>query len=103
MAVNFYDVNFNQPGDNSIPAISGYIINDYGYEHRSELDGQISMDYILSKPSATNNLQGAVSMDRKHITVNEKDVVACRLQGGGYIYIEYPAEFLPDAHFPWRR
>lgn len=89
MAVNFYDVNFNQPGDNSIPAISGYIINDYGYEHRSELDGQISMDYILSKPSATNNIQGAVSMDRKHITVNEKDVVACRLQGGGYIYIEY--------------
>lgn len=89
MAVNFYDVNFNQPGDNNIPAISGYIINDYGYDHRSDLQGNIPMDYILSKPSATNNITGAISMDRKTITVGTTNVVGCRLQGGGYVYTTY--------------
>lgn len=92
MAVNFYDVNFNQPGDNSIPAISGYIIDDYGYDHRTELQGQIPMDYIISKAQATNNIAGATSMDRYLYRAEDTDhnpisFMTCRLQPNGQYVI----------------
>ena len=84
MSVNFYDVNFNQPGDNSIPAISGYIIDDYAYEHRTELEGIISEDHCISTAQATNSIVGAISMDRYRIQTESGEIVVCRLQPDGH-------------------
>lgn len=94
MSLNFYDVNFNQePIDqsNSIPAISGYIINDYGYEHRNDFQGDISWDYFFTTAQATNSIQGAIGMDRVRINTDSGQIVACRLQPDGHhlVYTQY--------------
>lgn len=95
MSVNFYDVNFNQNiegnGISAIPTISGYIINDYAYQNRAELNGIIPENYIVSNAQATNSLLGAISMDRKHITTQAGEIVVCRLQPDGTdcIYVEF--------------
>ena len=92
MSVNFYDVNFNQQTDagglSSIPAISGYIIDDYAYDHRVENEGKVTQDHIVSQPSATSNIQGAISMDRYRFDAvdpqdNPISFVSCRLQPDG--------------------
>lgn len=92
MSVNFYDVNFNQQTDagglSSIPAISGYIIDDFAYIHRVDTEGKITQEHIISSPSATSNIQGAISMDRYVFnTVDPEDnplsFVGCRLQPDG--------------------
>lgn len=91
MSVNFYDVNFNQPGDNSIPAISGYIISDEAYQNRVSLEGKISESDIISKAQSTSNILGAVSMDRYLYRAEDTDhnpisFMTCRLQpDGGYV------------------
>lgn len=88
MSVNFYDVNFNQPGDNSIPAISGYIIDDDAYQNRVALEGKIEESHIISKAQSTSNILGAVSMDRYlYYAMDEEDntisFMTCRLQPNG--------------------
>ena len=91
MSVNFFDVNFNQPevgAGNSIPAISGYIIDDHAYLHRLDPEGRVENEHIISKPSATTNIQGAIAMDRYVFnTVDPEDnplsFVCCRLQPDG--------------------
>lgn len=87
MPINFYDVNFNQPGNNAIPAISGYIIDDEAYAKRSEWQGIIPPEHIASKAGATNSISGAISMDR----YRAGDHVTCRLQPDGThcIYLDY--------------
>ena len=89
MAVNFYDVNFNQPGDNSIPAISGYIIDDDAYNNRVSYEGRISEGNIISKAQATSSIAGAISMDRHRITTSGGTLTTCRLQGGNNIGVIY--------------
>lgn len=95
MSVNFYDVNFNQDTDaggmNAIPAISGYIIDDYGYEHRAELEGSIAWEHFISTAQATNSIQGAIGMDRFRINTDSGQIVTCRLQPDGHhcIYAQY--------------
>lgn len=93
MSVNFYDVNFNQDVNleqTNIPAISGYIIDDYAYQNLQTLDGIIPDEHIISKPSATNNLSGAISMNRKMINVDGTQVATCELRGyNHYIYVDY--------------
>lgn len=95
MSVNFYDVNFNQSTDSSgitaIPAISGYIIDDYGYEHMTELEGSIAEEHFISTAQATNSLTGAISMDRRRIQTASGEIVVCRLQPDGHhcIYVQY--------------
>lgn len=95
MSLNFYDVNFNQDTDaggmNAIPAISGYIIDDYGYEHRTELEGSIALEHFISTAQATNSIQGAIGMDRFRINTDSGQIVTCRLQPDGHhcIYAQY--------------
>lgn len=84
MSVNFYDVNFNQPGDNTIPAISGYIISDEAYQNRVSLEGKISESDIISTAQATNSIVGAISMDRYRIQTESGEIVVCRLQPDGH-------------------
>lgn len=90
MAVNFYDVNFNQTSG-GIPAISGYIIDDEAYAKRSEWEGTIPPDNIISKAQSTSTIPGAVSMDRYRIDTEDGQLVTCRLAPDGthYIYITY--------------
>lgn len=87
MAVNLYDVNFNQFPDgesfSSMPAISGYIIDDEGFENRITFEGKINDSNIISSAGATNNIQGAVSMDRFRITTETGEIVTCRLLPDG--------------------
>lgn len=88
MSVNFYDVNFNQPGDNTIPAISGYIISDEAYQNRVSLEGKISESDIISKAQATSNILGATSMDRylyRAVDADDNPIsfMTCRLQPDG--------------------
>ena len=93
MAVNFYDVNFNQNhdglGGGGVPAISGYILDDDGYTNRVAYEGKVSEGNIISKASATNNIQGAIGMARKQITVNDNTIVCCPLLQGNNIYVIY--------------
>lgn len=90
MAVNFYDVNFNQTSG-GIPAISGYIIDDEAYAKRSEWEGTIPQDNIISKAQSTSTIPGAISMDRYRIDTEDGQLVTCRLapDGNHCIYITY--------------
>lgn len=93
MAVEFYDVNFNQSPDleqTNIPAISGYIIDDDAYTNRSSYEGSIPMEHVISSAQTTSNLMGAISMNRKMIAVGDKTVATCELKGyDHFIYVEY--------------
>lgn len=93
MSVNFYDVNFNQSPDltqTNIPAISGYIIDDEGYNNRVAYEGKISEGNLISKASATNNIQGAIAMARKRIEIDEStSIVCCPLRQGNNVYVIY--------------
>lgn len=93
MSVNFYDVNFNQSPDltqTNIPAISGYIIDDDAYTNISTYEGSIPMEHVISSAQTTSNLMGAISMNRKMISVGDKTVATCELRGyNHFIYVEY--------------
>lgn len=93
MSVNFYDVNFNQSPDltqTNIPAISGYIIDDDGYNNRVAYEGRISEGNLISKASATNNIPGAISMARKRIEIDEStSITCCPLRQGNNVYVIY--------------